>query len=317
MILTVGLVSVILGTASAAQNVGPMSAIAVGAYIILAGFWAAPVSGASMNPARSFGPDLATGDFSNYWVYIVGPIVGGLIAVGFAFILRGRCDVGGAKAAQGELGPLEVPAAAGPARARLNPRAGRQPRSGPLKRAWGINPPCVPHRELRRIVAVAVAVTALVVGTISTSSARPAHPVRAACIAHRCEARTPNAPRGGAVAGLQTGAHISVNNAGVRAAFRALHRQMRDGRIHGKSGRVSTIHEYVGTSFQDLAGFNGAQATQSVSTKIQRRQLRAPRCTCRRCIRTASCIEVTTAYFFGSRRSRRGTGARRSVSSPR
>lgn len=109
MILTVGLVSVILGTASAAQNVGPLSAIAVGAYIILAGLWSAPVSGASMNPARSFGPDLATGDFSNYWVYIVGPIVGGLIAVGFAFILRGRSDIGGAKAAQGELGPLEVP----------------------------------------------------------------------------------------------------------------------------------------------------------------------------------------------------------------
>jgi aquaporin Z len=110
MILTVGLVSVILGTASAAQNIGPLSAIAVGAYIVLAGLWAAPVSGASMNPARSFGPDLATGDFSNYWVYIVGPIVGGMIAVGFAFILRGRSDVGGAKAAQGELGPLEVPA---------------------------------------------------------------------------------------------------------------------------------------------------------------------------------------------------------------
>jgi aquaporin Z len=109
MILTVGLVSVILGTASAAQNVGPMSAIAVGAYIILAGFWAAPVSGASMNPARSFGPDLATGDFSNYWVYIVGPIVGGLIAVGFAYILRGRSDVGGAKAAQGLLDKVEIP----------------------------------------------------------------------------------------------------------------------------------------------------------------------------------------------------------------
>jgi aquaporin Z len=108
MILTVGLVSVILGTASAAQNIGPMSAIAVGAYIILAGFWAAPVSGASMNPARSFGPDLATGDFSNYWVYIVGPIVGGLIAVGFAFVLRGGGDVGGARAAQGTLGSLRA-----------------------------------------------------------------------------------------------------------------------------------------------------------------------------------------------------------------
>jgi aquaporin Z len=107
MILTVGLVSVILGTASAAQNIGPLSAIAVGAYIILAGLWAAPVSGASMNPARSFGPDLATWDFSNYWVYIVGPIVGGLIAVGFAFVLRGHGDLGGARAAQGTLGAIE------------------------------------------------------------------------------------------------------------------------------------------------------------------------------------------------------------------
>src|SRR3954454_25304677 len=54
VVLTAGLVSVILGTASAAQNVGAIAAIGVGAYIALAGLWAAPVSGASMNPARSF-----------------------------------------------------------------------------------------------------------------------------------------------------------------------------------------------------------------------------------------------------------------------
>jgi aquaporin Z len=54
--LTVGLVSTILGTASQAQNVGRLSAVAVGGYIILAGLWSSPVSGASMNPARSFGP---------------------------------------------------------------------------------------------------------------------------------------------------------------------------------------------------------------------------------------------------------------------
>lgn len=106
MVLTVGLVSVILGTASAAQNIGPLSAIAVGGYICLAGFWAAPVSGASMNPARSFGPDLVIGNFSNYWVYVIGPIAGGVVAVGFAFILRGHGDVAGAKAAQGQLGTL-------------------------------------------------------------------------------------------------------------------------------------------------------------------------------------------------------------------
>jgi aquaporin Z len=102
--LTVGLVSTILGTASRAQNVGALSAVAVGGYIILAGLWSSPISGASMNPARSFGPDLALGDFSNYWVYIVGPIAGGTIAVIFAWILRGSGgDVGGLAAARGGL----------------------------------------------------------------------------------------------------------------------------------------------------------------------------------------------------------------------
>src|SRR5262245_17661720 len=88
--LTAGLVSVILGTASAAQNVGAIAALGVGSYIALAGLWAAPVSGVSMNPARSFGPALVSGDFAHYWVYVVGPIAGALLAVAFAVILRGR-----------------------------------------------------------------------------------------------------------------------------------------------------------------------------------------------------------------------------------
>ncbi len=100
--LTVGLVSTILGTASRAQNVGALSAVAVGGYIILAGLWSSPISGASMNPARSFGPDLALPDFSSYWVYVVGPILGASIAVGIAWILRGAGgDVGGLAAARG------------------------------------------------------------------------------------------------------------------------------------------------------------------------------------------------------------------------
>jgi aquaporin Z len=102
--LTVGLVSTITGTASRAQNVGALSAVAVGAYIVLAGLWSSPISGASMNPARSFGPDLANGDFTNYWVYVVGPILGAVIAVGFALVLRGPGgDVGGLAAARGAL----------------------------------------------------------------------------------------------------------------------------------------------------------------------------------------------------------------------
>ena len=90
IVLTALLVSVILGTASAAQNVGAIAALGVGGYIALAGLWAAPVSGVSMNPARSFGPALASGDWTSYWVYLVGPLTGALIAVGFAFVLRGR-----------------------------------------------------------------------------------------------------------------------------------------------------------------------------------------------------------------------------------
>ena len=87
--LTGTLVSVILGTASAAQNVGAIAALGVGGYIALAGLWAAPVSGTSMNPARSFGPALVSGDFSGYWVYVAGPLLGALIAVGCAIVLRG------------------------------------------------------------------------------------------------------------------------------------------------------------------------------------------------------------------------------------
>jgi aquaporin Z len=104
IVLTVGLVSTILGTASKAQNIGPLAALAVGGYIILAGLWAAPISGASMNPARSLAPDLVLNHLGNAWVYVVGPIAGGLLAVGIAYILRGPGgDEPAIAAAQGRL----------------------------------------------------------------------------------------------------------------------------------------------------------------------------------------------------------------------
>lgn len=102
-VLTLGLVSVILGTASGARNVGANGALAVGAYIGLVSVWGAPVSGASMNPARSFAPELIAGNLSDYWIYLVGPIVGAMIAVGFEWILKGKPTAAGAEAAQGVL----------------------------------------------------------------------------------------------------------------------------------------------------------------------------------------------------------------------
>ena len=105
-VLTVGLVSVILGTASGAQQIGPLAAEGVGGYIALAGLWGSPVSGASMNPARSLGPALVLGDWSAWWAYLAGPVAGGAIAVGFAYVLRGPGGgLSGVQAAQGTLGP--------------------------------------------------------------------------------------------------------------------------------------------------------------------------------------------------------------------
>jgi aquaporin Z len=104
LLLTVGLISVILGTASGAQNVGVIGALGISAYIALAGLWGSPISGASMNPARTFGPDLASANFTSYWVYIAGPLAGAAIAVVIAFVLRGRGGgKSGAGAAQGDL----------------------------------------------------------------------------------------------------------------------------------------------------------------------------------------------------------------------
>ena len=107
IVLTLGLVSVILGTASQAQNVGALGAVAVGGYIALAGMWAAPISGASMNPVRSFGPALVSGDWTSYWAYLAGPLIGSLIALGCAWILRGRGgDATARAAAAGSLAEL-------------------------------------------------------------------------------------------------------------------------------------------------------------------------------------------------------------------
>jgi aquaporin Z len=104
-VLTAGLVSVILGTASGAQAVGSLAAIAVASYITLAGLWGGPVSGASMNPVRSLGPALVLDDWTAWWAYLAGPAIGAVIAVGIAYVLRGPGGGPiGSQAAKGTLG---------------------------------------------------------------------------------------------------------------------------------------------------------------------------------------------------------------------
>jgi MIP family channel proteins len=100
-VLTFGLVLMVLNLANGPKLNGPFVPLAVGAYILAWGTMGGPYDGASMNPARSFGPDLAIGDLSTWWVYLVGPLVGAIIAVGVAYVLRGPAKAQEAGAAVG------------------------------------------------------------------------------------------------------------------------------------------------------------------------------------------------------------------------
>jgi aquaporin Z len=103
-ILTALLLTVILGTADRARIVGPDAAIAVGATIALAGLIALPIEGASMNPTRSLAPAIVRGQLDDVWIYVVGPFLGALIALGVNLYLHGRhaADPKTRDAAQGE-----------------------------------------------------------------------------------------------------------------------------------------------------------------------------------------------------------------------
>jgi aquaporin Z len=105
-LLTGLLVMVVLGTAERHRVVGPNAAIAVGATIACCGLIAVPIEGASMNPARSIGPALITGELKDVWPYVVGPALGSLAAALASHVLHGRSerDAASREAAQGERG---------------------------------------------------------------------------------------------------------------------------------------------------------------------------------------------------------------------
>jgi aquaporin Z len=89
-VLTAILVSIILNTATGHRSIGHNAAIAVGATVALLGLFASPISGASMNPARSLGPDIVGADYTGWWVYVAGPVIGAAIAVIIIGLVRGR-----------------------------------------------------------------------------------------------------------------------------------------------------------------------------------------------------------------------------------
>jgi aquaporin Z len=89
LVLTFILVSIILNTATGSRSIGHNAAIAVGATVALLGLFASPISGASMNPARSLGPDIVGAAFTGWWVYVAGPVIGAFLAVIVITAVRG------------------------------------------------------------------------------------------------------------------------------------------------------------------------------------------------------------------------------------
>lgn len=92
-VLTALFVFMVLAMARGPKLNGPFTPIAVGAYVLSLGTVGGLYEGASFNPARAFGPDLATGDFHDLWVYVLGAGIGAPLAVLLDRYLRGAADV--------------------------------------------------------------------------------------------------------------------------------------------------------------------------------------------------------------------------------
>ena len=89
LLLTSFLMFVIMAVATDTRAVGAAAAIAIGGTIGLDALFGGPVTGASMNPARSFGPALVTGEWRDFWVYAVGPLAGAAVGAFLYQFVRG------------------------------------------------------------------------------------------------------------------------------------------------------------------------------------------------------------------------------------
>jgi aquaporin Z len=91
-VLSAILMFVILCVSTGPKEVGTMAGIAIGGVIALEALFGGPISGASMNPARSIAPALVSGNFHALWAYIAGPVLGTVAAVPLWRITRGQCQ---------------------------------------------------------------------------------------------------------------------------------------------------------------------------------------------------------------------------------
>lgn len=94
MLLTAVLMFVIISVATDTRAVGQLAALAIGGTVALDALWGGPISGASMNPARSFGPALVAGVWQAHWLYWVGPLLGASLgALVYQWLRRPLPDV--------------------------------------------------------------------------------------------------------------------------------------------------------------------------------------------------------------------------------
>lgn len=90
VVITAILMLVVMAVATDARAQGALAAVAIGITVVVLGLIMGPITGASMNPARSIGPAVATGDYTALWVYLIGPIIGAGLGVAVYGYLRGR-----------------------------------------------------------------------------------------------------------------------------------------------------------------------------------------------------------------------------------
>ena len=89
VVITFLLMLIIIMVATGSKEVGTLAGIAIGAAVAVLALVGGPISGASMNPARSLGPALISGNLTHFWVFVAAPIIGAALAVPVSNVIKG------------------------------------------------------------------------------------------------------------------------------------------------------------------------------------------------------------------------------------